>query len=434
MRTDIAILMVALTAATHAADLRWSRYLGGRAVRPSITRDAQGNVYVVGSTRMSDFPVTPGVYQPAYRSDNCRIRGAPCSDLFVTKFDSSGRTVWSTYLGTPEDDLAAGIAVDPGGNVFAAAVLCTTDCGRGFISKLSPSGDRVLATINLTDFTWPSPLPTAIAADASGGIYVATTTTAEADVFLGKLNAAGDGFAYTKRLGGSGLDRVHGLAVSPAGDVLVVGQTTSTDFPATPDAFQSRLGGSYDGFMVLFDSAGTVRWSSYVGGADNDNVQVAAFAPGGRAYVAGYGLVSLAMLETSAPRLVPLPDVHGRGFIEALTVAPGGRIVIGGRTASRDLFVTLDAIEPIMYAFQSGYVTVLDETGSEVLYSTYLGRSGDTSITDVEAGPAGELYNTGENLDRVPGQYRLRAEGRWIHSDPRPFSRASAGPAHPRYR
>jgi hypothetical protein len=53
MRTDIAILMVALTAATHAADLRWSRYLGGRAVRPSITRDAQGNVYVVGSTRMS---------------------------------------------------------------------------------------------------------------------------------------------------------------------------------------------------------------------------------------------------------------------------------------------------------------------------------------------------------------------------------------------
>jgi len=57
--------------------------------------------------------------------------------------------------------------------------------------------------------------------------------------------------AYATYLGGSGEEMVRGIAFGPDGSIYLVGHTSSPDFPATPDAMQSKFGGGTgDAFVV----------------------------------------------------------------------------------------------------------------------------------------------------------------------------------------
>src|SRR5206468_5770928 len=76
-----------------AASLLYSTYLGGDAddAGEGIAVDAFGSVYVKGTTASSNFPTTPGAFQP-------QLRGP--SDAFVTKLNTTGSAlVYSTYGG-----------------------------------------------------------------------------------------------------------------------------------------------------------------------------------------------------------------------------------------------------------------------------------------------------------------------------------------------
>src|SRR5262249_54919233 len=107
------------TTASGNASLVYSTFLGRGAegVAYGLAMDASANVYVSGYTRSANFPVTPGVVQPAY--------GGGASDAFVAKLDTTASgaasLVYSTYLGGSGDDSTIfGIAVDPARNVFIA--------------------------------------------------------------------------------------------------------------------------------------------------------------------------------------------------------------------------------------------------------------------------------------------------------------------------
>ena len=65
------------------------------------------------------------------------------------------------------------------------------------------------------------------------------------DAFITRLNAAGTGLVFSTYLGGSSGDGAFSLAVDAAGNIHVAGQTSSTNFPTTPGAFQPGYGGGF---------------------------------------------------------------------------------------------------------------------------------------------------------------------------------------------
>ena len=143
-----------------------------------------------------------------------------------------------------------------------------------------------------------------------------------------------------------------------------------------------------------------MRWSSYAGGERNDDAACVAVGSDGRAYVAVEGGTEsgsdlrLGIIDMANPSNVSFAIVATNALVAALAIDRNGRAIIGGRTASRDWPVTADAIEPVMYGDQAGFVLVVAQTDFRVLYSSYIGRV-DAGVTGVASGDAANFYATG---------------------------------------
>ena len=99
--------------------LLYSTYLGGTnyEVGTAIAVDATGNAYIAGDTQSTNFPVV-GAFQAAFGGG---------TDAFVTKLNSSGAYVYSTFLGGAAVEHAGGIAVDAAGNAYLAGGTYSTN-------------------------------------------------------------------------------------------------------------------------------------------------------------------------------------------------------------------------------------------------------------------------------------------------------------------
>jgi len=213
--------------------LAYSTYLGGSDFDfdEGITVDASGNAIVAGATLSSDFPTTSGAFQ---------ITSGGSYDAFVSKLNTTGSAlVYSTYLGGGESDVSWGVAVDASGNAYVMG------------------------------YTASSNFPTTAGA-------VQTTYGGNQDAFVSKLNATGSTLVYSTYLGGSGAEGFNfefgGIAVDTSGNAYVTGNTTSSDFPVTPGAFQTSFGGSDgDAFVSKLNAAGSALiYSTYLGGRYHD--------------------------------------------------------------------------------------------------------------------------------------------------------------------
>ena len=163
-----------------------------------IAVDAAGDAYVAGLTYTSDFPTTPGAFQTAFGGSSSTGLG----DAFVSKLNAVGSLVYSTFLGGRDGDAANGIAVDTSGNAY------------------------VIGTTSSSNF--PS----------SPGVFQ-TTLHGPQNAFVSKLNAGGSALIYSTYLGGSTSDYGYGIATNATGEAFVTGESSSSDFPTTPDAFQT---------------------------------------------------------------------------------------------------------------------------------------------------------------------------------------------------
>ncbi|MEK6608642.1 MAG: SBBP repeat-containing protein, partial [Myxococcota bacterium] len=91
---------------------------------------------------------------------------------------------------------------------------------------------------------------------------------------------------WSSYLGGAGEDQGYGIAVDAGGDAYLTGYTYSTDFPTT-GGFDTTLAGS-DTFVTKVNVAGaSIAWSSYLGGAGSDSGRGIAVDGGGNAFVTG---------------------------------------------------------------------------------------------------------------------------------------------------
>jgi hypothetical protein len=201
---------------------------------------------------------------------------------------------------------------------------------------------------------------------------------------------------YSSYLGGSGDDRGLGIAVDGNGNVYLTGITSSADFP-TVTPIQAASGGFADAFVTKLNATGSaILYSTYLGGSLGDLGFGITVDEQGSAYVTGHtssldfptvnplqtargnGDAFVAKLNSSGSALLYSTYLGGGGGESGFGIAvdTAGNAYVTGITNSLD-FPTMNAVQSTLGGGLDAFVTKLDVTGSALVFSTYLGGSGD---------------------------------------------------------
>jgi uncharacterized protein (TIGR03437 family) len=401
--------------------LAYSTYFGGSGsdAVTSVRVDGTGALYVTGHTTSSNFRTSAGVVQTSYRGRGSASGTLAVGDAFVAKFNASGALVYSTYFGGNGEDLGTSIAIDAAGNAFVAGSTSSTDFpvsataaqrtfggsaddfflarGDAFVAKLSPDGRQITyATYlggNLNDGAW------GIAVDGSGNAVVVGDTLssnfpttanaisrnfrgsanasiwASGDGWVAKLNATGTTLTYGSYLGGQSHDLARSVALDGEGNAYICGFTFSSNFPVTPGAYQTQFRGvesttysnaADDGWVMKLSAQNALVYSTFLGGTGRDSAFGVTVDAGGNAYVTG------------KTRSSNFPVTAG-----AMKGTYGG----SGANGNANDLVQGD-----------GFIAKLNPAGTSLLYSSFIGGSGDDIGTEVALDGQGNIYVAGFTL------------------------------------
>ncbi len=371
--------------------LNYSTYLGGSFDDGvlGLAIDKAGNAYLAGFTDSFDFPVTPGAFQTTCQG-NCTVDG----DAFVTKLNPAGNAVvYSTFLGGSSSDEAMGIAVDSAGNAYVT--------GETF------SGDF--------------PLTPSAFQSVQGGDF---------DMFVSKLDPTGSTLLYSTYLGGTAEDVGASIAVDNSGNAFIGGYSFAflqpNNFPTTPGAFQPTTTSFATGIVARIDSnasgAASLVYSTYLGGSFDTEVFDIALDSGDNAYVTGSTEsldfpVTAGAFQTQCKPVSPCADAfvtklnpQGSQAIystylggsttddgNGIAVDAAGYAYVVGSTNSTD-FPVKNAYQKVNHGGTNGddaFLTKMDLTGSNLVYSTYLGGKDDDFAFGVAVDPYGNAWVTG---------------------------------------
>ncbi len=237
----------------------------------TATPGNDGSLYGGGIVFGNGYPTTAGAFQTNFQGGG----GSSGTDIGITRFSPNGNArIFSTYIGGNGDDFPHSLFADPQGNVV---ILGRTNSGNYPVvgSNFGPLGSY--------------------------------------DISLTKLNAAGTALIGSLRIGGAGEDGGNinptlSASTAPvsllynygdnsrsevildgANNVYIVSNTKSTNFPVSAGAFQAVGGGNQDGVVLKFNAdLSTVLFSSYIGGSEDDGAFNLALNPlNGNIYVTG---------------------------------------------------------------------------------------------------------------------------------------------------
>jgi uncharacterized protein (TIGR03437 family) len=305
-----------------------------------IAVDAAGNAYVVGSTESRNFPTTPGAITATYNADLGPNEYGPKGAGFALKLNATGSALeYSTLL---LQCLPRGVVVDAGGNAYI-----TGSGGQGF--------------------------PTTAGAFQPNQRRDPGIDFPAGDAIVAKLNPTGTGFVFSTFIGGGSADIGWDIALDAAGSAYITGYTAksvvnngaviTSPFPETRAAFENFEGPNYVYvFAAKFSATGALGYSVLLGGA-------------GILDYSDYG-----------------PDV---------AVDTAGNAYIAGFTRSAKFPVTPGAYQTVFRgtgAIDNGFVTKLNATGTDLVYSTFFGGSNRTQIYDISVNAAGQTQIIGKNL------------------------------------
>jgi hypothetical protein len=361
-----------------AGALLYSTYFGGSGEDQAfgIALDSAGDIFITGRTYSTNLPTTPGAYDISY--------GGGSYDAFVTKLSVDGsRLLYSTYLGGSDEDFGRGIAVDSAGNAYIAGHTYSAD--------------------------FPT-TPGAADATLGGG----------RDAFVAKLNAAGDDLIFSTYLGGENWDYGSRLAIDEGGAAYVVGFTHG-GFPVTPGAAQTVFGGLGDGFAAKLSPDGSaIAYGTYLGGPNWESIAGIAVDQAGQAYLStgcnyadfpttpgAYSRCSgngddAAVVKLSADgssfvhgTAIGGADPSGGEWFEDVAVDSAGNTYLVGGSSAADFPTTPNALQRTSGGGTDVVVVKFNSDFSELLYSTYLGGSGEDVGLGIAIDGDGNAYITG---------------------------------------
>ena len=330
--------------------------------------DGSGNAYIAGATSSSNFPTSVNAYQGT-------LRGV--YDAFVTKINADGTLAYSTYLGGTGIEDGYGIAVDGSGSAYITGDTNSSDfptknatqpifggVDDAFVTKINANGTLAYSTYlggSGTDYGQ------GIAVDGSGSAYITGVTSSSSDfptknatqpifggvddAFVTKMNPDGS-LAWSTYLGGNSIEEGSGIAVDSSGSAYITGWTASSNFPTTVNAYQGTSGGAWDAFVTKINADGTLAYSTYLGGSDNEFGQGIAVDSSGSAYITGW-------------------------------------------TASSNFPTTVNAYQGTSGGLNDAFIAKINPAGSALVYSTYLGGSDYDSGNGIAVDSSWNAYITG---------------------------------------
>lgn len=224
----------------------YASYWGGSGKEEIKTMEMIGyNSFIIcGNTESTDLKTTPGAYDEYYDD---------YQDAFISKFTFEGTEIkldFSTFFGTLEFDEVAGMGLDENFNIFVAG--CTK-------SDQFPNENAYMRDFN--------------------GVI---------DGFITKFNSDANQIIYSTYIGGSKEDKIHAMTINAKGNVYIVGETSSSNFPIEAGAYQNKKKALNDIFAAKFNTNGTnLDWSTYLGGNNEDKGYGISVDQEGKAYITG---------------------------------------------------------------------------------------------------------------------------------------------------
>jgi hypothetical protein len=353
-------------------------YLGGSQVTPS--EDAKQLIRfpfgcLVDSKPISEQRIGSIVINSAIISSaNCSWVDASLQDL-----------LFSTFLGGEGQDVGFALAADAQGspiitgytdsftfpttlgaydNSFNSTDLLLHDV---FIAKFDPSGSAPLWSTYLGGMS--TELSYAVIIDQFGNAVISGVTVSQdfpttsgafcetihqgatwwQDIFVTKLSSDGSDIIWSTYIGGYERDWANASSIDTSGNVIITGKTDSPDFPVTPGAYNTTYRGGDMYLTKLANNGSAIIWSTFItSGVGNDIV-----------------------LDSS------------------------GNIVVAGTTTYSGYPVTGNAYDTTFNGAYDAVVSMISDTGSEVLWSTFLGGIDWDWASAIRRDEAGDLIIAG---------------------------------------
>jgi hypothetical protein len=435
-----------------SGDLLYSTFLGGSGADygVDIAIDGAGSAYVVGHTYSTDFPTTPGAFDPSFNG---------YFDAFAVKLNSDGSGLtYATFLGSNGPDVGAAIAVDDAGSAYVVGWtfggfpttpgVFDPSYGGGYgpdayVVKLNPAGSELtyatyLGSVNVDEGY-------AVAVDGVGSAYVMGRTESSGfpttlgafdtsyngggDAFVVKLNPTGSALVFATFLGGGDAEWANAIAVGEAGSAYVTSFTRSGDFPTTPGAYDTSFSGGdcggylcSDAFVAKLNLTGSeLAYATYLGGSRGDSGEGIAIDGAGSAYVTGNtgstdfpatpgsfdtsydgGDAFVVKLDPAGSALA-YSTLLGGGSADyggGITIDGPGSAYVTGNTASTDFPTTPGAYDS---SYNGGsafggdaFVAKLNPIGSGLAYATFLGGAEDDRGRAIAVNGTGIAYVIGQ--------------------------------------
>jgi PKD repeat protein len=277
--------------------------------KPGIALDSFDNAYVTGDFEGNHTDFDPGPGETIIPSWGIR------SDVFLSKFNTSGEFQWAKTWGRDSIDLGNHIAVDMADNIYVTGWFqgevdfdpaeninlffeSDTLSPDAFLSKFDPNGNLLWATaFGASGYDYGIRLST----DPEGHIYVAGLYSDVVDFdpgpgteergtegisayFLSRFNSSG-GFQWVRSINGS-IERI--LADNREGIYITGNCGEGLDFETAPPGWDYSLHGGTDFYLAYYDSGGRFQRAQTWGGTENDRVSSLTLDDEGNIYMTGY--------------------------------------------------------------------------------------------------------------------------------------------------
>lgn len=222
-----------------------STFIGGQADdrAEAIAVNSSGEVYIGGSSRSNNYPVTPGAYSLVLND---------WDDAIISKFNNDlSVLIASTFFGGSGQDFGYDLILD--------------------------HNERPV----ITGQTTYSGLPTTLDA------YDSTPNGAE-DIFVAIFNTDLSSPIAASYLGGSSYDSALALTTDTDGNIYITGDTFSADFPITSGAFDTTNNGGDAFIAIMNNNLSILKGSTFFGGSGSDRAKDIARHPSGEVFITGY--------------------------------------------------------------------------------------------------------------------------------------------------
>jgi gliding motility-associated-like protein len=354
--------------------------------------------------------------------------------------------------------------------VFATLSGSQTD-NWGFTATYDDSGNFYAGSIALGTGTGPN-FGNSANYPVTGGSYQ-TTFAGFVDVAISKFSANGAALLYSTYIGGNEMEEPHSLIVDDQDNLVIMGATSSMNFPVDINAYQSVFGGgtflsSLDGinwnngsdiFITKLNASGNaLLGSTYLGGAGNDglsldnnlNFNYADHARGevildnnNNIYIAsstnstnfpttvlshsqllaggsGYDGV-VCKLDLTLNNLLWGTYIGGTAGDAAYSIrvdVVNGKTFVCGGTTSNNIGATIGVVNQTYSGANDGYIAKFDNLNGTLDALTYVGTNAYDQSYIIEVDQYQDIYVVGQTKGAYPvtgGVYSNPGSAQFIH-------------------